>query len=232
VNDLREGDKEDVNDNPNLNPDVPEPGDILGPLVVAAPLHPGGRLTSVTLGYSNDQRDSPLKSTQGTYTALTGEIAGSFLGGETSFQKLTLDHRRFYPVAKTKDVIAARVMAGASFGDLPLFESFSVGGSNTLRGYQEDRFRGEKMLLATVEYRKHLNDSLTLVGFLDIGDAFGGEFQTVVPGFSVPADDSSFEPHTGIGIGARIVTPVGPFRIDLGWGDEGNEAHINFGHTF
>jgi len=77
-----------------------------------------------------------------------------------------------------------------------------------------------------------LNESLTLVGFVDVGDAYGGNFPTVVPGFSVPAEDQSFEPHVGIGVGARIVTPVGPFRIDIGWGEDGSQAHVNFGHTF
>ncbi|MBP8954476.1 MAG: BamA/TamA family outer membrane protein [Armatimonadetes bacterium] len=232
IDDLQDGDLRDIVDNPNLEPDIPGPGDILGPIKVAAPLHPGGRLASVTLGYSSDLRDSRLKTTMGSFWSGNAEFAGSFLGGEVSFTKLTGEYRYYRPVGKKKDVIAARIMAGASFGDLPLFESFTAGGSNTLRGYEEDRYRGENLLLGTVEYRRALNESLTLVGFVDVGDAYGGNFPTVVPGFSVPAEDQSFEPHVGIGVGARIVTPVGPFRIDIGWGEDGSQAHVNFGHTF
>lgn len=232
IDDLREGDRGDIVDNPDLYPDVPGPGDILGPIVVAAPLHPGGRLSSVTLGLSTDLRDSRLRPTTGSFWSTNAEFAGSFLGGEVDFTKLTAEYRHFWPVGKKKDVVAARVMAGASFGDLPLFESFIAGGANTLRGYEEDRFRGENLFIVNAEYRRFLNDSLTLVGFVDVGDAYGGKFPTVVPGFQVPAEDQSFEPHVGIGIGARIVTPVGPFRIDIGWGEDGSEAHVNFGHTF
>jgi len=39
-------------------------------------------------------------------------------------------------------VLALRLMAGASRGDLPFFESFSVGGGTTLRGYEDDAFDG------------------------------------------------------------------------------------------
>ncbi|MDI9584983.1 MAG: POTRA domain-containing protein, partial [Acidobacteriota bacterium] len=60
IDDLQDGDLRDIVDNPNLEPDIPGPGDILGPIKVAAPLHPGGRLASVTLGYSSDLRDSRL----------------------------------------------------------------------------------------------------------------------------------------------------------------------------
>jgi outer membrane protein insertion porin family len=218
-------------DNPDVLPDTPEPGDIIGPIVVAAPLHPGGRLTSFTFGYINDLRDSMSNTTRGTYTSLTAELAGAFLGGETDFRKFQAEHRRFYRVG-TRDVIAARLMGGLSFGDLPLFESYSVGGANTLRGYEEDRFRGKRMLLGTVEYRHPLSDSLSLVGFVDAGDAFGGTFKTVVPGFTISAEDDSFDAHVGGGVGMRVVTPLGPLRLDFGWGDEGSQAHFSFGHTF
>lgn len=219
-------------DNPHLLPDIPEPGDILPPITVAAPLHPGGRLTSFTLGWTRDSRNLIANPTSGAYTALSWEDAGNFLGGQTSFNKVLGEQRYYRLLPNKRDVIAARLMGGASMGDVPFFEAFSVGGANTLRGYQDDRFRGDNMLLFNLEFRRPVSDRLTGVAFLDVGDAFGGVFPTVVPGFSIPADDQNFTPHVGVGAGIRVVTPIGPIRLDFGWGDEGSQAHFSFGQMF
>jgi outer membrane protein insertion porin family len=50
-------------------------------------------------------------------------------------------------------VLATRVMGGVAVGSVPFFEKFFVGGSNSLRGYLEDRFWGKYMVLGNVEYR-------------------------------------------------------------------------------
>lgn len=219
-------------DNPNLLPDIPGPGDIVGPIVVAAPLHAGGTLTSITLGWTRDTRNLIANPTAGMYTALSWEDAGSVFGGEVNFNKVLGEVRMYHLLPNKRDVLAGRLMGGAALGDLPFFESFSVGGANTLRGYQEDSFRGDNMLLMNLEYRRPFSDRLTGVGFVDVGDAFGGVFQTVVPGFAILAIDQSFTPHVGAGVGIRVVTPIGPIRLDFGWGDEGSQAHFSFGHMF
>ena len=216
--------------NPDPGPGRPEPGDLLLPVEVRAPLHPGGRVNSVTLGVMDDRRDVRVNPTSGSLTSLSFEQAGALLGGGTQFGKLSAEHRRYFSVGD--DVIAVRVMGGTSIGSPPLFESFSVGGAHTLRGYELDRWRGESLLLANFEYRRPITDSLTAVGFIDVGNAYGGTFETVVPGFSIPAEDQSFTPHVGVGGGIRVVTPVGPIRLDLGFGEEGSQAHFSFGHAF
>ncbi len=219
-------------DNPNFEPDRAGPGEVIGPVVVAAPLHPGGRLTSLTLGLTEDTRDLRSDPTSGRFVGLTYEQAGSILGGNTTFGKASLDYRRYFRVAASDSIVAMRLLGGTTFGDTPLYEAFSVGGANTLRGYDVDRWRGKSLLALSAEYRYPVTDKLVAVAFVDAGDAFGGTFETIVPGFRVQAEDTSFDAHIGYGAGIRVKTPLGPIRLDLGYGDEGSQAHFSFGHTF
>lgn len=210
----------------------PGPGDTGQPVVVAAPLHPGGLVNSTTLEYTWDTRDIIADPNRGSLRNLSWRYAGGFLGGENDFSLYSLEQRKYLPMRAGKDVLAMRLMLGASSGDVPLFDSWSVGGATTLRGYQQDRYRGENLILGTLEYRYHLSKSLGLVAFADAGDAFGGTFPTVVPGFNIPAEDDNLALHVGLGLGLRAKTPLGPIRIDWGIGSEGSEVHFGFGQTF
>jgi len=213
-------------------PEPPPPGDTNDPLIVAAPLHPGGRVNSVTLGWQRDSRDIIANPTRGSYQSISLELAGSLLGGESTYQRYSLDHRRYFGVRGDKDVIALRLTIGTTTGNIPLFDSFTVGGGRSLRGYEQDRFRGESLALFNAEYRYGLSKSLTLVGFVDAGDAFGGVFRTEVPGFIISADDQNLDVHVGVGFGIRAITPLGPLRLDFGFGEDGSQTHFGFGHTF
>jgi outer membrane protein insertion porin family len=211
---------------------TPGPGETPGDIIISAPLHPGGRVNSTTLQYTWDTRDLQADPKRGSFRDVSVEIAGGLFGGASRFNLYSAEQRRFIPRRGDKDVIALRLMLGTSSGNLPLFDSFSVGGATTLRGYEQDRFRGEHMVLGNVEYRYRMNDSLQIVGFVDAGDAFGGVFPTVVPGFNIPAEDQDLRLHVGAGVGLRAVTPLGPIRIDYGIGSDGSEIHFGFGQVF
>jgi len=218
-------------DNPDLLPDKPEPGDGFGPIMVAAPLHPGGRVSAATIGWVRDLRDSINNPTSGSYISSSWETSGSLLGGELSFNQVTAEYRFYKPLGK-RGVLAMRLMGGVSFGSLPLFESFVAGGANTLRGYDEERFRGENLLLMNLEYRHNISDKFGIVAFVDVGDAYGGTFPTIVPGFEIPAEDQGFSSHVGLGVGLRAASPLGPIRLDFGFGSEGSQVHFGFGQVF
>lgn len=216
--------------NPNLDPDEPEPGETVFPLPVSAPLA-DENLSSITAGLILDTRDLHADPTKGGFSSFYLEQAG-IVGGDSDFTKLTIDTRRYIKVPKRDHVVAIRFLGGATFGDVPLVESYSVGGAYTLRGYREDRFRGDNMAVLSTEYRWPMTKNITAVGFVDIGDAWGGTFATGTPGFNIPSEHDSFEPSIGYGIGARLGTPFGRLRLDLGRGSEGSEVHLSFGHTF
>ena len=215
---------------PGQPPDQGEPGETPLPLKVFAPLA-DVNLSSVTLGVIRDTRDIIFSPTRGYYASLYGEQAG-VLGGGSNFTKLSADIRRFVKVNRKRQVIALRLLGGTTFGDLPLVESFSAGGAYTIRGYREDRFRGEHLAIASAEYRYPITKQVTGVAFVDTGDAWGGQFQTKIPGFIIPAEDQDFTLNLGYGVGVRLGTQLGTLRLDLGRSVEGTQVHFSFGEAF
>jgi outer membrane protein insertion porin family len=161
--------------------------------------------------------------------------------GETSvsgpFEKLQLDFRRYFSKGGRKtaptdkrNTLALRFLGGISSGDLPFFEQYFVGGSDTLRGYREDRFWGNKMLILSAEYRRPVTQGLTGVIFVDVGDAWGAP-KTYSVGDNL-AQHNGFTPRVGAGVGIRVNTPIGNLRFDYGMGSEGARTHFSIGQAF
>ena len=72
-------------------------------------------------------------------------------------------------------VIALRVTGGYADGKMPESGRFAVGGSDTLRGYEDSQFKGNKMLAASVEYRFPIVNKVQGVVFSDVGKAWEGD---------------------------------------------------------
>ncbi len=207
-----------------------------------------GPLAALSLKLTHNTRDIDLEPASGGYEVAAIDIgsadlkpvkAGQIGGvvGQVTYQKLQLDARRYLspqgPRKKLKDkrnIFAFRVLAGFATGTLPFYEQFFVGGAESLRGYREDRFWGKNMFLGSVEFRSPLASSLTGVVFADVGDAWGGPYESVT--FAGFTQHSGFKPNAGFGFGLRVVTPIGPIRIDQGFGRDGSRTHFSIGHVF
>lgn len=210
-----------------------------------------GPIASINLRLVHNTRDFDLEPAAGGYEVFNSDIGRADLkpvgtvGGQTpagvfgvvNYTKFGIDARRYLsPQGRRqtpndkRNVFALRLMLASSTGKLPFSEQYFVGGAETLRGYQEDRFWGKNMFLASVEFRTPLANSLTGVVFADAGDAWDSLYQNVnIPGFS---QHSGFGPNVGFGVGLRVRTPIGPIRIDQGFGSEGARTHFSIGHVF
>lgn len=156
-----------------------------------------------------------------------------------AFTKINIDTRRYINLGKPRvdirdprRVIATRVLLGTSTGNISFSEQYFMGGADSLRGYADDRFWGNHLFLASAELRLPLDKrgDFNWVLFTDIGDAWGASTinSEDIPGFE---QHHNFSPRLGAGFGVRFRTPVGPVRLDLGFG-ETVRTHFSIGPTF
>ena len=178
-----------------------------------------GLTSSVTLMRVVDSRANVFSPTEGKRYSLSAEFAGRMFGGDFDYNKYTAESR-FYKKAGEDHVWAFKVTAGFADGSMPEAGQFSIGGADTLRGYDDDEYKGKKMVAATAEYRFPVAKKVQGVVFTDLGDAWGGN------------DGSSFSLKKSVGVGLRVTTPIGPIKLDYGKGTEGGKFHFSFGGQF
>jgi len=203
-----------------------------------------------------NSRDYPNNPTSGNYLRATTEVGYASLSKSANenfttsiFSKYIVDARRYIPLKTRKQtkepereqesqkmpVLALRFLAGTIVGDHPFYEQFFLGGAETLRGYLEDRFWGNTYFLVSAEYRRPIMNRIVGVLFVDAGDAFNSQSNFRFTGKGLRTD---FKQHSGIqinpavGLGLRVATPIGPIRLDFGYGTEGTRTHFSIGHAF
>jgi len=182
-----------------------------------------GLTRSIILSRVFDSRDNANNPSSGTRYGLNAEFAG--FGGDFSFNKYSAEIRHYWKAGKTQ-VIAVRGYWGYGTGQIPSMQLFTAGGINTIRGYRDDQFKGNRELTATVEYRFPITKRVQGAFFVDMGDAWGDTWQN--GGLSY----QNFQLNVGYGVGFSIITPFGPVRIDYGIGSQGGRTHFNFGGKF
>jgi outer membrane protein insertion porin family len=177
------------------------------------------------LGISYDTRDYNMNPHEGVFHAFNLTKAVAWFGGTVDYWIFSPQANLFYPVMD-KHTLATRVMADLSYGQLQESDEFFVGSDRTVRGYSVFA-QGRERYVMNLEYRIELNEILQFVTFVDAG----GAFNTISKNFVNP---DGFK--IGKGLGMRINTPLGPIRLDLGWGDgstgESSRLHFSIGQTF
>ena len=186
------------------------------------------------LQFTLDKRDPYLPYSKGLVWETTFEQAAKVLGGEFDYLKYWTQLRYYLPLNRFVDgifdidnlwtedspiLLAARLRIGSSTVDeLPAFARYSLGGMNSLRGYDSRSFEGSNVILGNFEIRVPVHKNFTLVGFYDVGNA-----------------DSSMDwgdLHDDYGLGIRVKTPFGDLRLDYAHGDDEDKTYFGFGEMF
>jgi hypothetical protein len=170
-----------------------------------------------------DSRDNVQSSRQGSLLGLDLRALPAALasGGEGSDAwQAEAQWRSFHPLAGGC-VLGQRVAGGASLGDPSYAERFSLGGTDELRGFQDNRFRGRQYYCLQEELRAPLYRQLSAAAGLDLGDA---------------ADDALGAPRRSVQAGLRLGLPPSygmKARVDMGFADSGERSlAVQFGESF
>jgi outer membrane protein assembly factor BamA len=198
-------------------------------------------VTSVQGFLSLELRDQPADPKLGSYHFTGLEVGSSALGGNVNFVKFRLEDSWFFAwPPRTVLAVSTRFGVAAPYADtadLVIEDRFKAGGSTTVRGYKEDHVGpldakgnpqgGDLRILTNVEWRFPLYRWLGGVVFFD-----AGLVTPTVPDFAW----SAFFP--GVGGGLRITTPIGPIRLDVGYGlrevrnDDRFQVYLTVGQAF
>ncbi len=194
----------------------------------------GGKNQTVELSLMWDKRDEYSPYSKGFVWDMNFEQAVKVLGGEYDYLKYWTQ-ARFYAslnnlingiadsdLSWSEDnplLFAARLRIGSATKDeLPAFARYSLGGMNTLRGYNSRSFEGSNMYLGNFELRVPVSTAVSVVGFYDIGNA------------DEKLDWKNY--HDDYGLGVRVKTPFGNLRVDYAKGENENRTYFGFGEMF
>ncbi|MDY3983600.1 MAG: BamA/TamA family outer membrane protein [Veillonellaceae bacterium] len=183
-----------------------------------------GRTHSLTWQKVYDSRDNVYDPTRGRRISSTFQWAGHGLGGDFNFYKFTGEYRAYKPIGHSQ-VLAFRGLIGWATGHVPYSMLYTLGGGDNLRGYEDDQFRGKKMYNASVEYRFPIWKKISGVLFADLGDAWDAP--------DVIWYQSTKQFNASVGPGLRVTTPIGPIRLDYGFGlHNARKFQFSFGGQF
>ncbi|WP_457570711.1 outer membrane protein assembly factor BamA [Desulfovulcanus sp.] len=176
--------------------------------------------SAIYIAATRDTTDKRLNPSRGTINTLSIENAGGIIGGDDNYIKYTYDFSFYHPIFK-KPVFHWHVRLGYvmpnSNDPIPSFERFYVGGMNSVRGYpgreiapkydNGDYKGGDKEFFTNYELLYPLNKEIGLIGlvFFDAGNAWD-------------EDEFKFEVYRSVGAGIRWYSPLGPLRLEYGYG--------------
>lgn len=204
---------------------------------------PRYRANTLRATLERDMRDNKVLPSRGSYQQLITELAGGPLRGQSSYDKLVLSSIWYKPFSNGWK-LAARLSGGvmspngdepSSFSPeagldpqvarVPRESRFFVGGVNSIRGWGDNSIPsggGLAMGLANIEMRIPLAGPFGIETFVDAGNVWarpryikGRDF--ILPWQAPRGLDGDV--RYSYGVGARLVLPFGPLRVDLAWGD-------------
>ena len=201
-----------------------------------------GNLAGLASAIVVDRRDNMFDAKKGWLFSTSGELGLQAVGSDFDYLRTLVRGSFYQPLGPFTLASNARWGNLRPIGGRPpitvLDIFYQAGGTQTVRGYQQDSLSaytlldspigGTKLLVFNQEIRFPLFWLLSGVAFADAGNTFTDEAGIVLSDLAV-----------GVGFGLRIRTPLAPIRIDLGFPKYGNPTgstsarwHFSIGQIF
>lgn len=180
-----------------------------------------GTKYSVTVRITRDSRDYFLNPTRGRRDSIAVELSKS----EFRLRKIWLDLQQYHQTWENQ-IVAIELHGAIGWGiNIPPTELFYLGGTTTLRGYDEDWFSGPRILYGNIEYRFLVGRNSQLFTFLDLGTVSFIDRPSVFDTLRI-----------GYGFGARLESKGGIIQLDYGLaaGESAlkGKIHVKLGASF
>ena len=193
-------------------------------------------LFTLRFGANRDRRNNALQPTSGSVLRLGTEQTIPIGSGSILFNRLRANYSQYFPTNLISfidgpETLAFNLQIGTILGDVPPYESFILGGSNSVRGFGDGEVgSGRSYFQATAEYRFPIFKIIGGAFFFDYCTSLGSD--DAVPGRPSVLRDLPGAGY-GYGLGVRVQSPLGPIRVDYAINDDGgNEIQFGIGEKF
>ena len=189
------------------------------------------RLLMPGVDWTRIRADNEIRPTLGSKLSLEVRGANDAIVSDTTFVQ-TIAHGKWIWSTPRGQRLLVRGQVGATakrdFAELPASVRFFAGGDNSVRGYGFEALGpvdaagqvigGSSLATGSFEFEQPLRERWSLAFFVDSGNAF---------------ENSRIDAKTGVGVGGRWQSPLGPIRIDLAHALDGDgrdwRVHVSLG---
>lgn len=167
----------------------------------------------VSLVYDN--RDNLTNPHRGIYLNINQMFRPRFMGNDYAFSTTVFRFDAYQQLGKGT-VLAEDIGANLNFGNPSWGMMAELGGTHSMRGYYEGRYRDKHSLEATVELRQHVWKRNGIVVWVGAG--------TIFPKFSA-LRSKQILPNAGVGYRWEFKKNVN-VRLDYGFGKSGQSGFL------
>jgi len=176
-------------------------------------------VSSVGFSITRETLDDFLMPTSGSRFKFITDLAG--MGGDIKYLRLEVQGGRWWPTFETMNQVFSVVARTGTItpwggGQVPFYETYYLGGPNTLRGYDfrdvgpvdssGEVIGGNTYTFASAEYSFQLLNPIRFATFYDFGYVNAADWDWNTQNFA----------HD-VGFGFRILVMGAPLRLDLGY---------------